>query len=292
MSELGPAPGYTFPTVLARYEEGLKRPLAYEYMVEFQRIMGPAVFSIDYVVRNTRRNIGQLNTAAPPETYIGPLTVTEVVSGETVQVWNRGTSAVANLFFNDPDVDTDYRGMDVTFTKRLDKRWMLMGGATVGRVTSATRGGERNNPNVTNPVEFDRDVMTADDRPWSYRASGIYLAPYDVMVSATWMLQSGPPETTTVLVTAQTIALAQGNQTVQATKTGDVRLPNQATLDLNIAKAFTLSRTVRLSPRLEIFNLTNRSTPSEWVSQLGTRYQIPTTLQRSRLIKFELGVTF
>ena len=233
-----------------------------------------------------------MNTAAPPASYTGPLTVTEVVSGQSVQVWNRGTSAVANLFFNDPETDTDYRGMDVTFTKRLDKRWMLMGGATLGRVTAATRGGERNNPNVTNPEEFDRDVMTADDRPWSYRASGIYLMPYDVMVSATWMLQSGPPETTTVLVTAQTIALAQGSQSVQATRTGDVRLPNQATLDLNIAKGIQVSNTVRLSPRLEIFNLTNRSTPTEWVSQLGTRYQIPTTLQRSRLIKFELGVAF
>ncbi len=84
--------------------------------------------------------------------------------------------------------------------------------------------------------------MTADDRPWSYRASGIYLMPYDVMVSATWMLQSGPPETTTVLVTAQTIALAQGSQTVQTTRTGDVRLPNQGTIDLNIAKSFELSR--------------------------------------------------
>jgi hypothetical protein len=165
-SELGPSPGYTYPTILARYEEGLERPLAHEYMLEFQRVMGPAVFSIDYVMRSTRRNIGQLNTAAPPATYTGPLTVTEVVSGETVEVWNRGTSAVANLFFNDPEVDTDYRGMDITFTKRLDKRWMLMGGATFGKVTSATRGGERNNPNVTNPVEFDRDVMTVDDRPW------------------------------------------------------------------------------------------------------------------------------
>ena len=290
-SELGPSPGYTYPTILARYEEGLKRPLAHEYMLEFQRVMGPAVFSIDYVMRSTRRNIGQLNTAAPPATYTGPLTVTEVVSGETVEVWNRGTSAVANLFFNDPDVDTDYRGMDVTFTKRLDKRWMLMGGATFGKVTSATRGGERNNPNVTNPEEFDRDVMTVDDRPWSYRASGIYLMPYDVMVSATWMLQSGPPETTTVLVTAQTIALAQGSQSVQTARTGDVRLANQGTVDLNIAKAFQAGQ-VRISPRLEIFNMTNRSTPTAWVSQLGPRYQIPTILQRSRLIKFELGVSF
>jgi len=38
--------------------------------------------------------------------------------------------------------------------------------------------------------------------------------------------------------------------------------------------------------------LTNRNTPTAWVSQLGPRYQIPTILQRSRLIKFELAVTF
>ena len=116
--------------------------------------------------------------------------------------------------------------------------------------------------------------------------------PYDVMVSATWMLQSGPPETTTVLVTAQTIALAQGSQSVQTARTGDIRLPNQGTIDLNVAKSFVLPGNVRVSPRLEIFNMTNRSTPTAWVSQLGPRYQIPTILQRSRLIKFELGLSF
>jgi hypothetical protein len=78
---------------------------------------------------------------------------------------------------------------------------------------------------------------------------------------------------------------------VQTARTGDVRLANQGTVDLNIAKAFQAGQ-IRISPRLEIFNMTNRSTPTAWVSQLGPRYQIPTILQRSRLIKFELGVTF
>jgi hypothetical protein len=75
--------------------------------------MGPAVYSIDYVMRSTRRNIGQLNTAAPPATYTGPLTVTEVVSGETVEVWNRGTSAVAGVLVTCID-----RGVETAVTRR------------------------------------------------------------------------------------------------------------------------------------------------------------------------------
>ena len=221
ISELGPSPGYTYPTVLARYEDGLERPLATEYMIEFQRVIGPAVFSIDYVDEADPAQHRAVEHGRPA------IDLHRTVDGERGRQWgDRGGLESGHIGSRQSVLQRSGRGyrlpwVDMTFTKRLDKRWMLMGGATFGKVTSTTRGGERNNPNVTNPTAFDRDVLTVDDRPWSYRASTIYRLPYDVMVSATWMLQAGPPETTTVLVTAQTISLAQGSQTVQTARTGD-----------------------------------------------------------------------
>lgn len=292
LNELGPSPGYVIPSPNSGYATDLKRPVADEYTIEFQREMAGIVFSVDYAVRHTRRNIGQMNTAAPPSTWTGPITVTEVVSGQTVQVWNRGTSAATNFFYNSTDLETNYRGADVMLSKRLSNHWSLLGGATFGKVTAATRGGDRNNPNLTNPPAFDTNVTTADDRPWSYRASGVYELRYDLMVSATWQYQAGAPETTTVLVTAQTRTLAQGNQAVQVAPTGSTRLPNSGTVDLNVRKAFQLRGHARISPRLEIFNATNRSTITTWLTQLGPTYHYPSLLQRSRLIKLELGIDF
>ncbi len=290
-SELGPSPGYVFPGVGAYYPDDVKRPVSNEYTVELQhQLPGEVVVSGGFVHRETRRNIATKNTSAPPSTWIGPITVKEVTSGQTVQVWNRGTTASANLNYNSPEMDTDYNGGDITLRRRMNNRWALQGGATFGRVTAATRGGNRNDPNITSA--FDSDVITDGNRPWSYRMSGVYELPYQVFVSGTWQYQAGPPETTTVLVTNQTVTLAQGNQTVLVAPVGDVRLPNVATLDLNIRKELNIGRGQTLAPRLEIFNATNQSTITAWISQLGPTYKQPSGLQRGRLIKLELAYSF
>ena len=290
LNELGPAPGYVFEGVNSRYEDDLGRPVSNEYTVEVQRQLPQnIVLSVGYSHRQTRRNIGQRNTAAPPSTWIGPLTVREVTSGQTVQVWNRGTTASANLFYNSENENTTYDGGDITVNKRMSRRWSMQGGASFGRVTSATRGGNRNDPNITSA--FDSNVITTGDRPWSYRMSGVYELPRQIFVSGTWQFQAGPPEITVVQVTNQTITLAQGNTDVRVAPVGDIRFPNTATFDLNIRKTWRIKGQT-FSPRLEIFNATNESTITAWVSQLGPTYHRPSGLQRGRLIKLEMGYEF
>ena len=135
--------------------------------------------------------------------------------------------------------------------------------------------------------------MSAADRPWSYRVSGNVELPRQIFVSGTWQHQIGAPETTTVSVTNATVTLAQGTQVVQVAPLGDVRFPNVAQLDLNIRKSFTLpGSSQRLTPRIEMFNLTNEGTITAWVSQLGPTYHRPSLIQHGRLIKFELGYEF
>ena len=46
--------------------------------------------------------------------------------------------------YNSPEADTNYNGGDFTFRKRMNGRWSMVGGATFGKVTAATRGGNRN----------------------------------------------------------------------------------------------------------------------------------------------------
>ena len=175
LNELGTAPGYVFAGVNARYQDDLQRPVVNEYTVEFQRELPQGiVVSAGYVKRQTRQNLAQRNTAVPESAWIGPITVKEVTSGETVQVWNRPSTASANLFYNSSETNTDYKGTDLSVTKRFSKRWSMLSGATFGRARQTTRGGNRNDPNIVNA--YDDNPLSAADRPWSYRVSGNYRA--------------------------------------------------------------------------------------------------------------------
>ena len=292
LNELGTAPGYVFAGVNARYQDELQRPVVNEYTVEYQRQLPQGmVVSAGYVKRQTRSNLAQRNTAVPTSAWIGPMTVTEVVSGQTVQVWNRPSSASANLFYNSGETDTNYDGADLSLTKRFNRRWSMLSGATFGRARVATRGGNRNDPNILNA--YDDNPLSTADRPWSYRVSGNYELPWQFFVSGTWQHQIGAPETTTVSVTNATVTLAQGTQVVQVAPLGDVRFPNVAQLDLNIRKTFTIpGSSQRLTPRVEIFNATNEATITAWVTALGPTYHRPSLIQHGRLIKFELGYEF
>ena len=291
LNEIGPSPGYVFPGVNSRYEDGLKRPVSNEYTVEIQhQLPQNIVLSTGYTHKQTRRNIGQRNTAADLASWGSPITVTEPLSGEVVQVWRRGTSASANLFYNSPESDTDYHGADITLNKRLSNRWSMMGGASWGKVTAQTRGGNRNDPHILN--YYDSDVLATGDRPWSYRLSGIYELPYAITMSGTWQYQAGQPEETTVIVVnTPTLALPQGNQTLRVREFGDVRFPTVAGLDLSFRKTFRAgNRTI--SPRIDIFNATNESTVTARVTQLGPTYGRISGIQRACLIKVGLNVEF
>ena len=204
LNELGTAPGYVFA--------GVERPLSGRSAAAggqrvHRRIPARAAAGRRGVrgLRACARrgsNLAQRNTAVPAAAWIGPITVTEVVSGETVQVWNRPSTASANLFYNSGETDTDYKGVDLSVSKRFSKRWSMLSGATFGRARLTTRGGNRNDPNILNT--YDDEPISGADRPWSYRVSGQYELPWQVFVSGTWQHQVGAPETTTVSVTNAT----------------------------------------------------------------------------------------
>jgi hypothetical protein len=290
LSEIGPSPGYVFVGANGRYADDLRRPVSNEYTVEFQReLPGAVVLSAGYTYRPTRQNIAEIDTVQTLESWGAPITVTERTSGEVVQVWRRGTSQSARLFYNSPEMDLNYKGGDVTVNKRLSNRWSLMAGGSWGKTTQRTRGGLRSDPNIIN--NFDGEQYALVHRPWSYRLSGGYELPYRIAANGTWQYQAGAPQDTTVLVTNQTITLPQGNTTIRVRQFGDTRLPNVAGLDLSFRRRFTLG-TRSFTPRLDIFNATNESTVTAQITQLGPTYNRISGIQRGRLIKVGVNVEF
>jgi outer membrane receptor protein involved in Fe transport len=223
----------------------------------------------------------------PTNTYI-PLTVTEVNSGRTVTVYNqdpalRGKQDI--VWDNRKELDSSYRGGDITLDKRLSSHWMMTGGVSLGKTTGWVGNTDINNPNSQ---EFSRGIL-GNDIPFSLRLSGLYELPYGISVSATYQRQKGFAELTVVSVGNNTVALTQGTTTITVEPRGTVRLPDLNQLDMSLRRAFRFGKK-SLQPRLDFYNLANTATISAWNQTLGSSYHAVNDVQRGRMIK--LGVSF
>ena len=288
LNELGTGPGFAFG-LTNRYPSDLQWPVSNEYTIELERqLPGNLVLSTGFTHRQQRRNIGQRNMAVPVSSYI-PLVVTERNSGKQVTVYNQDPATRGRfdtLRANEPSLDTDYNGGDVSLNKRMT-RWSLMAGASFGRTKGDVLGGDLNNPNSQ---EF-RYGLLGLDVPYSYRLSGVYEITPNWTVSGTGMYLTGFPELTTVSVGNNTVTLTQGTQVVVVEPRGGTRFPNQAQLDMSL-RYRTRVAGKSFNPRVDFFNVLNNATITNWVTQHGPTYHRASAIQRGRLIKFGASMDF
>jgi hypothetical protein len=290
LDELGASTGFNLGTT-NRYAETLERPYTNEFSVEVeQQLAGSVVVAVGFFNRATKRNIGSKNLAVPLESYI-PLNVREVTSGRDVTVYNQDPALRGRfdvLWDNYPELDTLYRGVDLTFNKRMSNRWMLMGGVSVGRNEGDIYGtSDLNNPNFT-----FRHGIIGNDVPVSLRASGVYQLPWGISLSASAQRFRGFPENTTVLVSADTVkGLTQVSQSLVVEPRATTRLPNVNSLDIGIRKMFEL-RGVRVEPIVDIYNALNGASIVARTTQLGPTYGQAANIQRGLLIRAGFNLNF
>jgi hypothetical protein len=273
-----------------RYDPDLKWPVSNEYSLEVQRqLFLSTVLTVGYTNRQTRRNIGFRNVAVPIDTYI-PLQVTEANSGKLVTVYNQAPALRGkqdNLYFNTDTANSDYKGADITINRRMSNKWSVNGGASFGKTLGDILSQDLNNPNS---AEFRRGLL-GNDSPWSYRASGVYQLPQDVFVSGTWQYYQGFPESTTVAIGNNTVALTQGTTTLTVEPRGTTRLPPISSVDFSVRKGFKVQQW-RFEPRLDFYNMTNQASVIGRLTQLGPTYGRISLVQRGALIKAGLNVEF
>ena len=93
-----------------------------EYSAEIeQQLFKNGVASIGYYRRGLRRIIGSRNLAVPTSGYM-PIQITEVASGRQVTVYNQDPATRGKfdvLWDNYPELNSQYNGVEATFTKRL-----------------------------------------------------------------------------------------------------------------------------------------------------------------------------
>jgi hypothetical protein len=289
LNELGPSTGFNFGTT-NRYAEDLKRPYAMEYFIEFDRqIARNTVASVGFYYRTNERLIGNRNVAVPMETYT-PIQVTERNSGRQVTVYNQSPALRGRfdvLYDNFSELDTIYKGVDLRINKRLADRWMLSASASLGKNEGDTfAGSDLNNPNF----QF-RHGAVGMDVPVVLKASGIYEARYGIMVAANVQSYSGFPESTTVQVGSNTVALTQVNQSIQVEPRGTTQTPALTLVDMSLRKIVrTGERTIE--PVFEIHNVMNVATVQSRNSVLGPAYGQAANISRGRMLKLGLNVKF
>ncbi len=157
VNELGPAPGYVF----AGRQLAIRRRSEAADLERVHR-RDPASASDEHRVVDGLHAQTDPPEHRPDQHGGRPRVVGRADHGEGSdqrrdrQVWRRGTAASANLFYNSDELDTNYHGGDITLNKRMSNRWSLMGGASWGKVTAKTRGGNRNDPHILNYFDADR----------------------------------------------------------------------------------------------------------------------------------------
>ena len=122
----------------------------------------------------------------------------------TVTVYNVAPAVNAstdNVRDNESYLDTDYKGIEFTATKRFSQKWQMQAGLTFGKNTggvNATGGqsatNDLNDPNFTTLP----DGIIGNDSEVAFRLSGSYTLPWDIALAGSMISNNGYPYISTL----------------------------------------------------------------------------------------------
>ena len=197
-----------------------------------------------------------------------------------------------NILDNQPYLDTVYNGVDITANKRFSHKWQMVAGLTFGKNTgglnqsSGTGSGQSATTDLNDPnlLTYSNGIV-GNDSPVAFRLSGSYQAPWALLVAGTLVSNSGYPYVSTYSVTRANFAnictancgtgLIRGSQTVFLSARGDERLPSVTLLDLRLSRPINFGQGRKIVPEIDVFNVTNRYTPTSVSTAVGGTYLSP-----------------
>jgi hypothetical protein len=280
-SELGTFSG--FPGQSSRYADanGPDWPYSDELTAGVEHQLGGDLrVGATYYYRTNRQIIGSRNVLVPSSAYTEhSIAVPGAPAGPggTVTFYNllpAFNGLQDNVFGNEDVLDTAFKGIEITASKRMRDRWQLLAGLT-----------------IDNALNFP-DGIEGTDSAYAFRVSGSYVAPYDVNVSGSFILNDGYPYQSAYAVTRTAFpALTRSSQTVRLTRRGDERLPDVTMIDFRVSRTFRFGDR-RITPMLELFNLTNADTVVGYNANVGGSYLRPTEILSPRLLRFGISVDF
>jgi Carboxypeptidase regulatory-like domain/TonB dependent receptor-like, beta-barrel/TonB-dependent Receptor Plug Domain len=226
-------------------------------------------------------------------------------NGQTYLVWNQVSGPETNEFWltNPKGWEQKYRGLILTLDKRYSHRWMMNASVTWSKadglnMSSRSSGGYGMSQTLTwytgNFGEDPNQLINANgplnlDKRWLIKLSLGYNLPLDILVSLNYLYQSGRP-------TLKNVRIPDLNQpfvvSIQAEPKGIERFDDQHLLNLRVEKAFNLYKTAKLRFMVDIFNLLNDATVTNWRSSdvWKSTYKEPSVIPYPR--RAQVGVKF
>jgi len=284
---------------------GVNWPYSDEVTAGVERqVMRDMRVGVMFTYRTNRDQIGQKNIAVPTSSYTkftvpvpnGPGGTVANPKPTTATVFNLDpalTSAQNNIRDNQPYLDTDFKGVDLTVAKRFSHNWQMVGGMTIGKNQGGTTNGtDLNDPNVT----LYPNGIVGNDSKYAFRLSGSYHLPYDFSFAGTLISNQGYPYVSTfsvsrALAATQGVALTRATQTVLLSNRGDERFPTVTSVDLRLSRAFRFGAR-RITPQVDFFNVGNAAPVVNLNTGVGTTYLAPAEILAPRIIRVGFSVDF
>jgi len=301
----GACPAFSGGTTTGYSPDGVDWPYSDEITAGFEtQLPGAVRVGTMFYYRTNRAQIGQVNTAVPSSAYTkhtisipnGPGGTVQSPKPATATVYNLApelVSASANVRDNVEYLNTEYKGIEFTATKRFSQKWQMQAGFTIGKNTGGvTNGTDLNDPNVT---LFPQGVI-GNDSETAFRLSGSYELPGAINLAGSMIANNGYPYVSTYNLTravaaTQGITLTRASQVVQLSERGDERFDNVMMFDIRLSKAFRFgSRS--FSPQIDFFNVSNADTTVNHSVAVGPSYLQPSDILSPRIIRIGFSLNF
>jgi hypothetical protein len=264
--EYNPNPLSVFKPKNNSIDPKLRDPKDDEVLLAFQREVMPNVgFDVQYIQRwfadaTVDENIGIPASAYIPHTFAdpGPDNIVGTADDTTITAYDVSAQYLGkDVFFhtNSPGKQ-QYKGIELTITKRMSNRWQMMGSYVWSRLSgdlvssSSPLGGDPNNPNSL----INANGRLANDQPHAFKLIGSYIGPWGINLGANYQALSGLPRDRRIV-----LALKQGSTTVLAEPRGAYRADTLSLLSLRADKMFRFDRRRGVGVIVELHNALNSS---------------------------------
>lgn len=255
--------------------------------------------------RRDRRLIASVNAGLLPSDFSVRLRpdpggdLIDPSDDQLLQVFERRPASFGHdreSLMNPPGHTSFFEALELGMDRQGD-RWRLLIGATasrtVGPASSRGFGPLANDQSTIGELFLSPNAATFSegrlfvDRAFTIKLAGTARGPMGLGLGFVARYQDGQPFARLVFVDD----LAQGPEVVRAVPNGRHRFQYLATLDVRLAKTFTVL-TGRLTISLDGFNLLNEANEVEEHVVTGARFRAVTAVQPPRVIRIGLQVGF
>lgn len=279
-----------FGGLVTSMDPDIDQPYSDEVVVSFDYALFTNFrLSAGFTYRREKDLIGVANAAA---VWI-PTEAVDPETGNTLTVFNQDASTLGQNRFvitNSDSLDIRYRGLEIVAEKRYSKRWQMLTSYTYseGEQDQIADTFGTGVPSVDPNNQVNASGPTFWDRTHIFKSSVMYSLPHGVNLSGNLRYQTGQPFSRQIVVSG----LNQGAIVVNAEPRGSRRYPSITTIDLRVAKRFSLGGGRSFELMLDGYNLTNENTATSLVERSGPSFEFPLAILGPRIFRVGAKLTF